>query len=259
MSQILGTKAFWTLDLAVTPDVLTPRADTETVVEAALSELASRFANIPPPRPSPRGEGALRRAAQTPDADRPAERSPSPRGEGRGGVGWKNAPVRILDIGTGSGAILLALLSELPNATGIGTDSSPEALAVARENAEACGLAARAELIETDWADGVEGPFDLVVSNPPYIATAVIDALEPEVRDHEPRAALDGGPDGLAAYPGLFDAARALLAPGGAAVFEIGWDQGAQAAALAEAAGAAHIRLQRDLAGRDRALVLSFL
>ena len=211
LSHILGTVGFWTLDLRVTADVLTPRADTETIVEAALVAVPDR-----------------------------------------------SAPLQILDIATGSGAIALALLSELPNAQAVATDLSAPALAIARENAALTGLAARIAFVETRWADGVEGPFDLVVSNPPYIASAVIETLEPEVKDHEPRLALDGGTDGLGPYPHLFLEARRLLKPGGVAVFEIGYDQGAAVMALAHDAGAVKAELRRDLAGRDRAIVATF-
>ncbi len=208
LSHLLGTVGFWTLELEVTPDVLTPRPDTETVVEAALEAVSGR-----------------------------------------------SAPRRILDIGAGSGAILLALLSELPHAAGVATDISPAALAVARSNAQRNGLVERITFVETSWADGVDGPFDLVVSNPPYIASAVVETLEPEVKDHEPRLALDGGPDGLGPYPHLLAEARRLLKPGGTVVLEIGYDQGDAALALAREAGAQAARLRRDLAGRDRALM----
>lgn len=211
LSQILGRQGFWTLDLAVTADVLTPRADTETLVEAALAAFPER-----------------------------------------------EAPLRVLDIATGSGAILLAVLDERPRATGVGTDLSAAALAVAAENARRCALADRAAFVRTCWADGLTGQFDLVISNPPYIASAVIETLDPEVRDHEPRLALDGGPDGLGPYPHLFAEARRLLAPGGLAVFEIGYDQGEAALALAREAGAFQAVLRRDLAGRNRAVLVRF-
>jgi release factor glutamine methyltransferase len=209
LSHILGHQPFWTLDLRVTPDVLTPRADTETLVRAALGAAPS-------------------------------------------------GPFRVLDIGTGSGAIVLALLSERPGATGVATDISPAALAVARANAQAHGLEGRAEFVQTSWADGVEGAFDLVVSNPPYIASAVIAGLDAEVRDHEPHLALDGGPDGLGPYPHLFREARRLLGPRGTGVFEIGFDQGEAALELARAAGAERAELRRDFGGRDRAVVFGF-
>lgn len=172
-------------------------------------------------------------------------------------VADSNAPLEILDIATGSGAIALALLSELPNAHAVATDLSAPALAVARENAARNGLAKRITFIETSWADGVEHPFDLVVSNPPYIASAVIGTLEPEVKDFEPRLALDGGPDGLAPYPHLFAEARRLLKPGGTGVFEIGFDQGEAALALARMGGLQTAVLRRDLGGRDRAVVFT--
>lgn len=211
LSHILGSQPFWTLDLKVTRDVLTPRADTETIVDAALEAVSDR-----------------------------------------------NAPLRFLDIATGSGAIALALLSELPRARAVATDISPAALDIARENALRHGLSERLELVETSWADGLGGPFDLVVSNPPYIASAVIDTLEPEVREHEPRLALDGGRTGLDPYPNLFAEARRLLAPGGAGVFEIGYDQGSATLALARAAGASRAVLRADLGGNDRAVVFGF-
>jgi release factor glutamine methyltransferase len=169
-----------------------------------------------------------------------------------------SGPFRVLDIGTGSGAIVLALLSERPGATGVATDISPAALAVARANAQAHGLEGRAEFVQTSWADGVEGAFDLVVSNPPYIASAVIAGLDAEVRDHEPHLALDGGPDGLGPYPHLFREARRLLGPRGTGVFEIGFDQGEAALELARAAGAERAELRRDFGGRDRAVVFGF-
>ncbi len=210
LSHIIGSVGFWTLDLRVTRDVLTPRADTETVVEAALAAVRDR-----------------------------------------------NAPLAILDIATGSGAIALALLSELPNARAVATDLSAAALAVAQENAARNALSGRIRFIETSWADGVDGPFDLLVSNPPYIASAVIGTLEPEVKDFEPRLALDGGPDGLVPYPHLFAEARRLLKPGGTGVFEIGFDQGEAALAMAQASGARSADLRRDLGGRDRAVVFT--
>lgn len=210
LSHIVGSVGFWTLDLIVTRDVLTPRPDTETVVEAALAAVPDR-----------------------------------------------SAPLEILDIATGSGAIALALLSELPRARAVATDLSPAALAVARENAARNALTDRITFMETCWADGVDGPFDLLVSNPPYIASAVIDTLEPEVRDHEPRMTLDGGPDGLGPYSHLFSEARRLLKPGATAVFEIGYDQGEAALALARAAGFESAVLRRDLGGNDRAIVAS--
>ncbi|WP_019962293.1 peptide chain release factor N(5)-glutamine methyltransferase [Woodsholea maritima] len=210
LSQILGCQAFWTLDLKVTRDVLTPRADSEALIEAALKRRPDRV---------------------------PA--------------------YRFLDLGTGSGALILALLSEYPKATGVGVDLSPEALAVARENMRLTGLEARCEMRQGCWADGLSGPFDLIISNPPYIAHEVIASLDPEVRDFEPHLALDGGADGLDPYPHLFREARRLLAPKGVGVYEIGYDQGARAQEIAHQAGFQDVEIVKDLGGRDRAIAFS--
>ena len=163
------------------------------------------------------------------------------------------APARILDLGTGSGAILLAMLAERPAAKGLGVDISEEALAVARENAANLGLAGRTALLRGDWTAGLENDgYDLVVSNPPYIPTEDISSLDPEVRQYEPLAALDGGPDGLDAYRALAPEILRVLKPGGGFVVEIGYDQGPDVTALFEAAGAAELELRQDLGGRDR-------
>ena len=142
----------------------------------------------------------------------------------RGG-GELDRSLRIADLGTGSGAILLALLSELPAAKGFGTDISEEALQTAAANAARAGLSDRATFIACDYASGLAGLFDLIVSNPPYIRTADIDGLATEVRDHDPLAALDGGADGLDAYRALIPQATGLLAPGGWLVVEAGQGQ----------------------------------
>ncbi len=164
-------------------------------------------------------------------------------------------PLRIADLGTGSGAILLALLSELSNAQGFGTDISEEALLVARGNAERLGLSDRATFIACDYATGLSGPFDLIASNPPYIRSADIAGLATEVRDHDPRAALDGGADGLDAYRTLIPQAAGLLAPGGALVVEAGQGQSGQIEALMTAAGLTTSSAPRaDLAGVLRAV-----
>ncbi len=162
-------------------------------------------------------------------------------------------PARILDLGVGSGAILLALLAERPAARGLGVDISEEALAVARENAANLGLAARAALLRGDWTAGLEpASFDLVVSNPPYIPTADIPTLDPEVRQYEPLEALDGGPDGLDAYRRLAPEILRALKPGGHFVVEIGHDQAEAVVGLFEAAGAGDLELRQDLGDRDR-------
>ncbi len=205
VSHILGRKGFWKIMLNVTSDVLTPRPDTETVVEFSLREFPEHAA-------------------------------------------WS-----ILDLGIGSGAILLALLAERPAARGLGIDISEDALAVARDNAAALGLAGRIALLRSDWTAGLgENLFDLVVSNPPYIANHVIETLEPEVRDHEPRIALEGGPDGLDHYRVLAPEILRVLKPGGRFAVEIGYDQKAEVEALFRAAGAEGVQTIRDLSDRDR-------
>ena len=162
--------------------------------------------------------------------------------------------LRILDIGTGSGALLLALLSELPRATGTGTDISEGALAVARANAERHGLAPRCEFINCDMATGLNGPFDLIVSNPPYIARNEIASLEPEVRDYDPALALDGGLDGLDCYRAIAAEARRLLTPGGRLVVELGMGQEKAVRGLFSGAGLTVGEARPDLAGIPRAL-----
>ncbi|MDZ4375007.1 MAG: peptide chain release factor N(5)-glutamine methyltransferase [Phenylobacterium sp.] len=205
VSHILGRKGFWKIMLRVTPDVLTPRPDTETVVEWSLRDFP------------------------------------------------EHAPWRILDLGVGSGAILLALLAERPAARGLGVDVSEEALAVARDNAAALGVAGRAAFLRGDWTAGLEGDsFDLVVANPPYIAEEVIETLDPEVRDHEPRLALMGGADGLDHYRILAPEILRVLKPGGRFAVEIGYDQKDAVEALFREAGAVFVQTTRDLADRDR-------
>lgn len=207
--RILGRREFWGLDIEITPDVLDPRPDTETVVWAAL-------------------EGLDRR---------------------------QRDPLRILDLGTGSGAILCALLSELPAARGIGVDRSAAACAVAARNVAACGLSDRATIRIGNWARGLAGPFDLVVSNPPYIETEVIAGLSAEVRDHDPLDALDGGRDGLDAYRAICPSLRGLLAPGGLVVFEVGARQAGHVAELLLALGFDKISAKQDLGGHQRAVM----
>jgi release factor glutamine methyltransferase len=208
VSHILGRKGFWKIMLGVTKDVLTPRPDTETVVEYSLREFPEHAA-------------------------------------------W-----RILDLGVGSGAILLALLAERPAAKGLGVDVSEEALAVARDNAASLGLANRVALLRGDWTAGLEGDaFDLVVSNPPYIASHVIETLEPEVRDHEPRLALEGGADGLDHYRILAPEILRVLKAGGRFAVEIGYDQKDAVEALFKEAGAVFVDTIRDLSDRDRVVV----
>jgi release factor glutamine methyltransferase len=171
--------------------------------------------------------------------------------------GARLEPLRLLDIGTGSGALLLALLTELSNATGIATDISPAAIAVARVNAGRLGLAERCGFVVCNIADGVTGPFDLIVSNPPYIAHGEIATLEPDVRDYDPALALDGGKDGLDAYRAIAAQAPGLLAPGGRLIVELGAGQERAVSALFTKSGLMVEAARPDLAGIPRALSAS--
>jgi release factor glutamine methyltransferase len=161
------------------------------------------------------------------------------------------APATVLDLGTGSGAILVTLLAEWPAARGLGTDIDPAALAVAETNAGRLGVAGRASFLRADWTEGVTGRFDLVVSNPPYIAEVALAGLSAVVRDWEPRHALTPGPTGLESYRRIAAGLAAVLAPGGRALFEIGAGQAAAVAAVLRAAGF-DPRVHPDLDGRDR-------
>lgn len=161
---------------------------------------------------------------------------------------------RVLDLGTGSGAILMSLLAERPEATGVGTDISVGALALAEKNARRLGVVKRAQVIRSDWFEYVEGTFDLIVSNPPYIPLAEMAALAPEL-SHEPRIALTDQGDGLSAYRAIFGAAEPFLAPGGRILVEFGAGQASQVQAIARARGWPSTEFREDLDGRDRVLV----
>lgn len=166
------------------------------------------------------------------------------------------AALRVLDLGTGSGCLLVALLHLYPRAFGLGVDRSAEALAWARANLARHGLLGRAALVRADWAAALVGPFDLVVANPPYVASGELAGLAPEVARHEPPAALDGGPDGLAAYRAILPDLSRLLAPDGLACLEIGRGQEGPLAAEAAAHGLEIATMRADLAGIVRCLVL---
>lgn len=206
VSRILKRREFWGLPLRLSPDVLDPRPETETLVEAALAVFAPRCRET----------------------------------------------LRVLDLGAGSGALLCALLREWPDAFGVAVDVSPEAAAVAKDNLAAHGLAARSSVVVGNWGDSLAGRFDVVVSNPPYISSAEINGLEPEVRRHDPRRALDGGPDGLDAYRVLAALLRGIITPPGAFFLEIGAGQGKAVLSLLAQAGLGDLAVIRDLAGRDR-------
>ena len=206
VAYLTGRQDFWTLTLAVTPDVLIPRADSETLIEAAIWALAHR------------------------------------------------PPARVLDLGTGSGALLLAALDHWRQATGVGIDASPAALAVARDNAEALGFGARAAFRVGDWTEGIDERFDLILCNPPYVETSA--PLPHGVAGFEPHAALFAGIDGLDCYRTIAPRLDAVAGPQAIACVEIGRAQGAGASALFAEAGWTG-EIVRDLGGRDRCLVLT--
>jgi release factor glutamine methyltransferase len=163
---------------------------------------------------------------------------------------------RVLDFGTGTGCLLLALLAELPHAVGIGTDCSQGALETARQNAAALDLGDRARFVRGNWGDGLSGQWDVVLANPPYVASRELDGLMPEVARYEPRLALDGGADGLTAYRALAPEIARLLAPAGIAVIEVGAGQAPAVAATMAGAGLVLRAIRHDLSGVDRCLVL---
>ncbi len=169
----------------------------------------------------------------------------------------RSAALRIVDFGTGSGCLLLALLSEFAGAFGVGIDLSPGAAAVARRNAAALGLAGRAVFAVGRWGEALAGPVDVILANPPYICSESIDRLAPEVARFEPRLALNGGSDGLDAYRALAGETRRLLRPSGIGFFELGEGQAEAVAALMRAAGLGLRCIRRDLAGIERVLVVA--
>ncbi len=168
--------------------------------------------------------------------------------------GRTDAALRILELGLGSGAVLCALLREFPRAEGVGVDRSPAACRTAARNLARhfAGHGHRAHVVCGDWSDAIDGPFDLVVSNPPYIPSAEIPRLDAEVRLHDPPGALDGGVDGLDAFRAIVPRLGSLLAPGGTAALECGWRQGATVAGMMRGAGLGSVAVLNDLAGRDR-------
>ncbi len=209
VSRILGSREFYGRSFRVTPDVLDPRADTETLIGAAL------------------------------------------------GLAKGKGPLRILDLGTGSGAIAVTLLAEFADATAVASDLSSAALAVAKGNAEALDVASRASFVQANWFEGIEGRFDLIVSNPPYIPLSDIAGLAADVREFDPPRALDGGPDGLEAYRRLASGAGGHLAPSGKVVLEIGAGQENVVNELFTGQGFARESRHFDLAGHARCLVFS--
>ena len=209
MSQILGYKDFWRDRFRVSADVLSPRPDSETLIEAMI--------------------------AYRPD---------------------RATAYDMLDLGTGSGCLLLSLLREYPQANGLGIDQSEVALAVAKCNAQALGLQARARFSLGNWMQTLQSRYDMVISNPPYIERAEIDALEPEVKEHEPMAALSGGDDGLDAYRQIFASLPKVLNPNGICVMEFGAGQEGAVAALAIENGLKVREIKEDLAAIPRAIII---
>ena len=212
MAQILGRREFWSLAFKVTEHTLTPRPDSEILVEAAAGWLDGR-------------------------------------------EGGRNAPVRVLDLGTGTGCLLLALLSEFPGATGVGLDVSPRALEVARENARDLGMEKRTRMIQGDWRDGLSGSYEVVFLNPPYIPDRDLEGLEPEVSAFEPRLALAGGPDGLESYRIAISSLAQVLPPGGLAVIEIGLGQAPAVAEISQGNNLQVIEIKKDLANIPRCVL----
>lgn len=207
-AYITGKREFWSLDFRVSPAVLVPRPESETLIEAALAQIADR-----------------------------------------------NAPLRVGDFGTGTGCLLMALLSELPSARGVGLDVSAAAIAVAQENAAALELAGRVRFAVGDWGGLGQESFDIALANPPYICDEQITSLAPEIRDHEPRLALSGGDDGLVCYRSLVRALARTLSADGFACVELGAGQAECVTALAAEAGLRVVEQRRDLAGILRCLV----
>lgn len=203
VARIIGRRAFWGRDFAVTEAVLDPRPETEGLIAEALAEPAAR---------------------------------------------------RLLDLGTGSGILAVTLLAEWPAARAVACDISEAALAVAARNAARHGVAARLDLIRSDWFAAVPGRFDLILANPPYIAAAEMAGLAEEVRGHDPRAALTDEADGLSAYRAIGAAAGAHLDPGGRLLLEIGWQQGPAVAEILAREGFAAVAILPDLAGHDRVI-----
>lgn len=211
VTRIIGRRGFWSLDMEVAAEVLDPRSDTETIIEAALNLLGHRRAD----------------------------------------------PIRILDLGTGSGAILCGLLSEFTQATGVAIDLSNAACDLCRRNLQRNGLAARATVIAGSWTDAVEGRYDLIVSNPPYVETGVISTLDPEVNRYDPLLALDGGADGLDAYRSIAGLLPRWMRPESIVIFEIGEKQADSVTEVMGRAGLRPLGRWRDLGGHDRALAFA--
>ncbi len=205
VSRIAGKREFWGLEFQVTPDVLDPRADTETLVELVLDE-------------------------------------------------WSAGAVDVLDMGTGSGCVLLSILHERSEASGVGLDKSQAALAIAQANATQLELSSRSTFLESNWFDGLPdgAMFDVIVSNPPYIPSDDIENLDRDVRDYDPLSALDGGMDGLDDYRHIIARAGSYLRPNGQIAFEVGFDQAEKVSELLIKAGFIGVNSRQDFSGVKR-------
>jgi release factor glutamine methyltransferase len=209
LAQIIGVKGFWRDDFIVTRDVLTPRPDSETLIEALLQQRPDRL-----------------------------------------------QPYEILDFGAGSGCLLLSLLREYPNAKGTGIDQSEAALDIARQNAKRLGLQERTDFRRGNWGETLQTRYDMIISNPPYIAELDFSALAPEVREYEPKTALTGGTDGLAAYRDLLPHLARCLKPSGISAVELGAGQACAVSEIAAETGLTVVATIPDLGGIDRALII---
>jgi len=207
ISRILGRRAFWKDEFVVTAETLTPRPESETLIELAVEHFR------------------------------------------------RGAPRRILDLGTGTGCLLLSALREFPDAAGLGVDLSPGACRAALRNARILGLAGRTRIICGNWGTAIGGTFDLILCNPPYIADREQETLSPEVREFEPRQALFAGVRGLDAYRELIPELAANLAPGGTLIVEIGHRQGPDVSRILVESGFCVAARARDLANRERCLL----
>ncbi|MBI5503234.1 MAG: peptide chain release factor N(5)-glutamine methyltransferase [Deltaproteobacteria bacterium] len=232
VAYILGRREFWSLEFEIDRRVLVPRPDTELLVELAVAALTARAGGELPARAG--GELPARAGGE---AEAPAA----------------TAIVRVADIGTGSGALAVAIAKEVPSARVVATDKSQAALELAPRNAERHGVAERIEFVSGDLCEPLRGrePFDLIVSNPPYIKSGEMAALDPEVRDWEPRLALVSGDDGMDATAALVESAREVLMPGGSLWVEVG-TQAAAVRECFESNGYTDVRVHRDLAGNIR-------
>ncbi|MDG1708281.1 MAG: peptide chain release factor N(5)-glutamine methyltransferase [Emcibacteraceae bacterium] len=212
MSQIFGEKEFWSLNFKVSGDTLTPRPDSETLIEATLKAVSD-----------------------------------------------KKAPLKILDLGTGTGCLLLSLLSELPNSTGVGADISEAALLIANENANSLKLNSRTSFIISDWFECVENTqkFDIIISNPPYIGLVEKQNLAPEVLDHEPHKALFSGAEGLDDYRRIAENSAPFMKKNALLVLEIGHLQAKAVTGIFNQNGFQDVAIHKDLGGRDRCLLIT--